>query len=97
MTPEEILRSAAEVIEVFGWRQGAYGSPGSGFCILGALSVAYSGVTSEVWAPELSAAKRLIVERLGLAQYGISEWNDAPERTREEVMAVLRGEPCPRT
>ena len=103
MTNEEILRiidGARPLIEA-GWTQGAYardvagdsayfrGKDAACFCVVGALLRAQNspGGTGDVAA---------VVDQIhlrgfprGMAPSAIDVWNDAPQRTKEDVLAAL--------
>lgn len=80
----EVLLRAAEIIECDGWLQGDWGRPGGPRCIAGALSQARR---------EFGAQNNYyrIWERIGFptGDPGI-DWNNAPNRTAAEVIALLR-------
>ena len=71
-----LLLKAANMIETHGWIQGA-ASNGHGFCALGAICL-----TGENYCAAIDALHRIVPQ--------IMDWNDAPGRTKEEVIATLR-------
>ena len=71
---------AYELIEQCGWQQGAYGNSGDGFCIMGVLYEAYEFDIAVGY-------KCRIKEKVGCMP---EIWNDKPERTKAEVIAVLK-------
>lgn len=90
---------AYEVLEQFGWCQGSAAIDNNGqevgvlsndairFCTIGAVAKAY--IPTDNARDELSLKMQgRIRDALGL--YSISNWNDAPERTEEEVIALLK-------
>ena len=92
-TPAEILNGAADLIEDSGLGKGEYFNRHSGcYCTMGAL-VAQAGwdgqsipgfqLLQDVWA-----AAEAISAKLGDSD--IVGWNDADERTTEEVVTALR-------
>ncbi|MFI1809900.1 hypothetical protein ACH414_06105 [Streptomyces sp. NPDC020422] len=86
----EHLELTALVIERYGWHHGALRSTSGRRCILGAQAVLFRlGYGDETTA--LAASHRL---QAVLAQSRITEpyhrWNDAPHRTREEVLTLVR-------
>lgn len=93
MTIAQILRAAAWRIEALGWRQYAAGDESGPNCAVGALRNV--GAT---WLQSVDASKALL-RYLGLptqasdAQnaYAIAGWNDKMTRTKEDVVAALRG------
>ena len=83
----EVLRKARERLETWGWTQEDY-QDDYGYCLVGAL---YNGSESN-WDDDPAA--RLLAKAI----YGnvpervinsIIVWNDMPNRTRDEVMAVM--------
>lgn len=90
MTPREVLLAAADHIEAHGWTQGKWGHKGEPCCAEGAIVVAVQQqqgyIFGPLWAVSL-AAKQLL--RNTLSQQ-ITSWNDAPGRTRDEVVRALR-------
>jgi hypothetical protein len=99
MDTPEILTKAAGVIETRGWFQGDYIPPGGDraicpVCVLAALNVAAGfppdgdpNAGSDVTGPAADAAGELVDWLSGLS---VDTWNDAPERTKEEVTTALR-------
>ena len=85
MTPDQVLDRAADVIDELGHAKGFYQNQVTGaVCALGALNIAKHG---SIWFTEPNEAKRV----LGMAVGGrISEWNDAHERTKDEVTSTMR-------
>ncbi|MFF7438701.1 hypothetical protein [Streptomyces sp. NPDC008122] len=86
----EHLELTALVIERYGWHRGALRSTSGRRCILGAQAVLFRlGYGDETTA--LAAGHRL---QAVLTARGITEpyhrWNDAPHRTREEALALVR-------
>lgn len=93
-TPKGVLRAAARYIEEHGWYQGDYAAPDGAVCALGAINVVVTGSPYDlgdgVDRDLTLAAANVIENRLGSIG-PISWWNDAPGRTKDEVLAVLRG------
>ncbi len=81
--PAEILSRAADLLEARGWVQGAWLVPSRGRCTLGAISA-----SAEEDQAGFDSACVLAEENCG---GNISLWNDAPERTLPQVLAMLRG------
>lgn len=81
MTEAEILRAAAEIIEERGWWNGR--APALGECVGTAIFEA---------APRDKEgrvrARRAFREHTRVAPIA---WNDAPDRTKADVLAALRG------
>ncbi len=79
----KILRSAADYIEKHGWWQGCRGShPHGKTCLM-----------MSIWAIDsyaIEAADR-VTHYLGFENRAEAvQWNDAPERTKEQVVEALR-------
>ncbi len=101
MTPQEVCRAAAELLEPEGrWTQDAYARDSRGssaverlsptavcWCIAGGIDRSI-GAIGTVAGLE---ARKLVARVLNLsAGYGAALWNDTPGRTQAEVVAVLR-------
>ncbi len=83
---------AYQLLETKGWTKGAsarnkkglvtppFSKSATCFCTFGALQVVYG--------PEYLKALTKIEDYLNVP--AIATWNDAPERTKEEVIAVLK-------
>jgi hypothetical protein len=71
----------SQLIRRYGWVQGDYGGKDCGYCIVGALTE--GGVGSMDFA-------YTIADKIGGMH--IVDWNDAPGRTVNEVLALLEGE-----
>ena len=79
MTPaQKACWDAARRIERYGWIRGSYGNYRKGYCVLGALRAG-----SLVPFPELHDFLQLS------AFESLVAWNDAPDRTAEEVIDML--------
>lgn len=82
----DLIEQAANLIETYGWIQGQYGDETMGYCVMGALERAASA----------GALDRKEAVRAGLAlgrQVGaaaITIYNDAPERTKNEVIDLMK-------
>lgn len=83
MTPEETLLAAADVINQRGWCQGELKDKNGAVCAMGAIcSVAQ-------WqSREALDAHRLLIAEIGCGT--IVGWNDAPERTAEDVILTMK-------
>ncbi len=82
VTPAEVARKAADLIERDGWCQGRFRN-GRRRCLVAALDdVSHEAVT------ELAVVRVVLKEHTG--ERWSSDWNDAPERTADEVIALLR-------
>lgn len=80
------LLDAATYIEEHGWCQFYLQMRSGAVCMLGAMSrtVPRECGFDGAWIRSV----HLVQERTGCV--GISTWNDAPERTKEEVVSALR-------
>jgi len=88
----EILARTADVIDEVGWYQGdLYDPRGTGMCTLAAIYAA-AGVDMAKATPSeadaICAAIESLQGRLGVES--VVNWNDAPERTAEQVTSALR-------
>jgi len=78
----ECYLKAIEIIEQKGWCQGKLMNNQGEVCMAGAIQMAtYQSVALQ------GKALKLMHKTLGTL---ISRWNDAPERTKDEVIAKLR-------
>ena len=100
MKISKVLSKAADHIEKHGWYQGYYWpSPtdykwrepsyteGDPCCALGAIAV----VEGRDPVHEETAAMEFLAEHIGETTAGVADWNDAGSRTKDEVLAALRG------
>lgn len=93
MTTCELRLKAAEVIETRGWCQGAHSNSRGQVCALGALAAV---VGRDPYDDPLTDEEAAALRAMGFkSHYGpelepIWKWNDAPDRTKEEVIAKLR-------
>jgi hypothetical protein len=78
MTPADVLRKAAELMEAAPFRQGG----GRGHCALSAIGKAALVLATEADAEAIRFADACVGQR-------IEDFNDAPGRTKEEVIAAL--------
>lgn len=93
--PSKLLLKAADLIEEHGLTKNCR-QYGSAMCVYGAIIYAHRGdVDQNAFGPSLEAVRRL--ERIvGQAPeswsegWGAANWNNAPERTSEEVVSKLR-------
>jgi hypothetical protein len=103
MTPQEILLRAADILEATpnAWTQGAMARNPEGFkvnpkhptavcfCGLGAIQRAVIDNPKAPWV-EAEALLAGSLSNNEATMFTIVRWNDAPERTREEVIAQMR-------
>lgn len=98
MTTRAVLLKAAEHIERHGWQQNEYGQNGRPCCAAGAMMQVTNHLSS---MRVLTRSFVALVRHLGLKQApndlsynhlvgSIANWNDAPGRTGDEVIAALR-------
>lgn len=100
MSTAEILVQAADLIEERGWNQGDYVNDCGGLCTFGALYIAVGLTPAFIRTDEAdqrALAALTVVDEAAQAlrqhvgrDVGISEWNDAPGRTKAEVVTALR-------
>lgn len=95
-TVREVLHRAADLLEEFGWCQGYFAEDSAGewveeddaaavaFCASGALLRAMADLN----APYMRSTNELLKTPPGFSH--TPEWNDAPGRTKAEVVACLR-------
>lgn len=82
----DVLTRAADLLEEFGWRQGDYGSKREGtFCMLGAVDAACGDLGANFHNDGVCLALYKSFE-----DASVVKWNDAPGRTKAEVVAKLR-------
>ena len=87
----EILLEAANYIERHGWCQFRLATKEGEVCARGAIRRVLDISTDEVQVLTREEAKAIwrLFEYLG--QRSVSNWNDYPGRTKEQVVAALRG------
>jgi hypothetical protein len=83
----KILLDAADYIERHGWCQNVYANEFGNVCVMGAL------LHFVQWPDYPEGRAKEIMPRLTkyLGVTRVDNWNDAPGRTKEEVVAALRG------
>ena len=91
-TPQDVLREAARILMRDGWIQGAlHGDNGAGHCAIGATCAARDELGLSF---TLSDSAGFMLFRWLLREYGplrgVAAWNDAPERTAEDVILALK-------
>ena len=80
-----LCAATAALIREHGWIQEAYVAEG-GYCLVGALCTARR--RGPFTPSDQFDAHRLIRNHLG-SQDSLTDWNDHPDRTRQEVLNVL--------
>lgn len=89
MTTRELRNKAADYIEAHGWCRDDYEDFASQVCLIGALGQA---ACSDAEMGERDPLARKALDEMGFdTPESAVSWNDAPERTKEEVIARLRG------
>lgn len=87
LSPEAfVLLKAADYIDGHGWCQGAIADEEGRVCAVGAITMVTGGLDAPM-------GTRLDVELLlykYLGEIPVPDWNDRPERTKEQVTAALR-------
>lgn len=98
MKPQQILNRAADIIEQAGWTQGALALDDAGrptgslspiaacYCTIGAIQKAASGHKRVIEHADAALRTHLGIQDTVM-------WNDKAGRTKEEVIAALRGAP----
>lgn len=83
-TEADILLKAAELVQTQGlWKKGM---TNHGHCAVTAISATSAGVFPYYI---LQACKDAVCEVTGVKWDSVPAWNDAPERTKEEVVTML--------
>jgi hypothetical protein len=87
---KELLTRSYNILQEYGWTKCAYHDPGVGYCCLGAMQAAQAeaGYSIQVYN-EACRKVRAVIDEDKFGRLGIVHWNDAPERTKEEVLAVV--------
>jgi hypothetical protein len=81
-----MLREARRHLETVGWVKGSYRDRWGAVC----LSQALTDVDGTKHGALVDIEARRIVQALAGATKGIPTWNDAPERTKEDVLTLLQ-------
>lgn len=92
VTAADVLGRAADLLEEFGWCQGAYGSKTYGaFCAMGATMSAARDLGCFADEGRQREMFHEALANLDAATFGnTGRWNDVPGRTAGEVVAKLR-------
>lgn len=91
--PSRLLLKAAALIEERGHHKGSYSASNGMVCFRGALNIAACGDPVGIPnAPGADEASIRFLQTLRREGWGLGwlEWNDAPDRTRDEVVAKMR-------
>jgi hypothetical protein len=84
----QVLLDAADSIERLGWIQHALGTGSGPRCVLGAIHFAGAERGSGwLWTGTIDAVTKM---HAALGRNNLPVWNDAPGRTKDEVLALLR-------
>lgn len=103
-TPSEYIDGVMDRLQRVGWQQGGPGTYESPNCLVGAMTYTMHdlvGPLSHIGRSETSAMMeqqrtaygaiyRALQHFSGLPYRGVAGWNDAPERTLEDVLLVLK-------
>lgn len=81
-----LLEDAADLLEQGGWIKNAY-QTSEGYCVVGAIAAAAVSYPLTPTAIHV-IARSALGDATGV---GTMMWNDAPERTKQEVLDALRG------
>jgi len=84
MSAADVLNKAADLLEQYGWCQGAYMDSAGRMCASQALTQA------EPSAYRRHEARKVLREVIGVDFLNIPAWNDHPRRTAEQVIATFR-------
>lgn len=89
MTPDQVLDAGADAIEREGWGQNKTVRSSGNHCAATAICHVSRGVPhgSDAWYCAKDALTKAIG---GICLADIFTWNDAPERTKDEVTSTLR-------
>lgn len=95
MNTSEILTRAADLIDKRGHAKRTYQSPDGALCVRGAIvkavSLRFSFKRSSLTPAAATVAITALRRHVGFLPAGEISWNDAPERTKAEVVTALRG------
>lgn len=91
-TVKDTLNRAADLIEKYGHIKGQLGNVKIGMCAHGALFAAAGG-GENFYEVNVALGKHLGLRGIGyrgVDYFDIPAWNNAPERTKEEVITAMR-------
>lgn len=95
-TVSETLTAAADHLEAHDLHKGSLTDGEGNVCALGAIRAAVTGpnlldfMENSDECERFDGAANALGEVLDLPRAGIPKWNDAPERTKEDVVRALR-------
>lgn len=87
-----IIDRAIALIETVGWIQGEVSSD-KGYCIMGAIATAIAdyGLVGEPAIKAIKHYKEKIKTLMKGVRIPVGDWNDAKDRTKEDILRVLHG------
>lgn len=85
---QRVCVEAADYIEKYGWCQGTIAKPTGDVCLMGALRAAAGIPDKAQWTALGTAALNLVHATLPCILP--ADWNDEEQRTKDEVVALLR-------
>lgn len=85
----EVLTRAADLLEEKGWCQHYPVDMEGRMCAVGAIRAASEGQEQGYFASRVAVKAQQAVEKAIGGDF-ISRWNDRPERTKDEVIALFR-------
>jgi hypothetical protein len=95
---QRLLLKAAEIVEQRGWCQRSFENLDGQVCALGAINLAHHDCSG--WGSRVFSGADLAVNAAcrasqyvgrGIGYFTLANWNDTNGRTKEEVIAALRG------
>lgn len=87
---KEIFEGALAVLDERGWTRGAPTSPGGPVCLGIALTLACKAGSVSTHSQDYVRAQRFLLTANDLTLLNVVGWNDAPGRTYEDVVLVLK-------
>ena len=90
LTPEEAARAARALLVKYGWHQGSYRGTDGSFCLAGAIRYVYAFSSNFESKDDLHYRIENLLDRRGEPDPRAHPWNDAPGRTKRQVLELLR-------
>ncbi len=94
LTASDVLDAAADYIEEHGWVQGQYANLDGAVCVSGAICAILTGdpcgYKTGFKSPFRPSPEKIFLECNQIYTESIGDWNDAPGRTKEDVVSGLR-------
>lgn len=82
-----IYETAIDILNERGWTQGVVRNAKGEVCLIGALGIATGRIaTNNGYCSALETCGR----KLGIPVGSVITWNDAPERSKEDVILILK-------